>query len=278
MKIKKKCAYCNREVEDITREHVVNKAFIDTFYKNGKGYLKAFDKYTDSYAVVRDVCTKCNNEVLGRLDAYFLKFYNHNLPRFIIDSETKIEINYDFEQLSKWLLKTLYNSERKNRREDDLVPLKMYRYKEYLTGKRKDNKLFKIYMELLRDVPLEEIQQHCENIPEDFTGKIDFLKVGTIVLKSEVSSMGLENITNVNKYLISSNFAFHIFLLDPGRHTEQIFKQRLSDFKNESRISILTLIDPKKNSIELKASSRDIIDYLNETYEGDLHYTERNKN
>ncbi|MBY8961804.1 hypothetical protein KJK34_03460 [Flavobacterium sp. D11R37] len=113
-----------------------------------------------------------------------LHFNNDNLPRFIIGSETKIKINYDFERLSKWLLKTLYNSERKNRREEDQVPLKMHRYREYIIGTKKDSKLFKIYMELLRDVPLEEIQQHCENIPEDFIGKIDFLKVGTIVLKS----------------------------------------------------------------------------------------------
>ena len=266
----KKCAYCDKSNIDITKEHVVNKEFLKRFFKNGSGYAKYYDKTTSNFLTVKDVCSICNNGLLSQFDTYFLEFYDANLPRFRISPSTKIQIQYDYNKLSKWLLKTIYNSERKHSYEQ--VQNKMYRYKNYILGKDKRQKLFKIYVELLSDVPEEEIREHTE-LPEDFNGKIDMLKIGTVVLREEVNSKD----KNITKYLLSSNFMFHVFLIDPGKQSDSFFKPRLENYIQKSRKSKLFLLNPKEVSLELLGSGRTIIDIAKDSMEGTQTFVERNK-
>lgn len=156
----KQCAYCDKTTNKITSEHVVSKSFIDRYYKIGIGYAKVYDKYTQNFLTINDVCQKCNNEILSLLDSYFLEFYKSNIPEDIISKQTSLKLTYDFDKLSKWLLKTLYNSERKHSYEQ--IPKKLYRYKNYILGKDKRKRLFKIYLELLQDVPPEEIEKYTK--------------------------------------------------------------------------------------------------------------------
>lgn len=65
------------------------------FTIRGENYFKADP-------IIKDVCVKCNNEILSELDGtnlikkYFVSEY---------DPDTKLNIDYDYRLLSRWLLK-----------------------------------------------------------------------------------------------------------------------------------------------------------------------------
>ena len=74
--------------------------------------------------VIRDVCAICNNGPLSRLDEYARKLYISYFTK-----EYKIarmlRLRYDYELLSKWLLKIAYNSARASSA-PDIDILKMF--------------------------------------------------------------------------------------------------------------------------------------------------------
>lgn len=259
----KQCAYCDKTDVKITSEHVVSKGFIDKYYKIGVGYAKVYDKYTQNFLTINDVCQKCNNENLSLLDSYFLEFYEKNIPENLISKDSVLPIKYDFDKLSKWLLKTLYNSERKHSYEN--VPKKLHRFKNYILGKDKRNKLFKIYLELLQDVPTEEIEKYVEDKTLEVPKKLTFLRMGTIVFSNQLKT----GIKDLIKHFTSSNFVFHVFILDPGQHKDSVFNEMLRNYFKISKKSQLFYLNPNKTETTLKASSRTIIDILLNTMEGD---------
>lgn len=61
------CAYCSKE-EKLTKEHIIPDALLDIFAEcdftiRGENYFKADP-------IIKDVCFKCNNEILSELDNY----------------------------------------------------------------------------------------------------------------------------------------------------------------------------------------------------------------
>jgi hypothetical protein len=245
---------------------VVNKAFLDKFHKSVVGYAKVYDKYTSNYLTIHDVCDVCNNGILSLLDNYFLDFYSKNIPNIQIVKDSFIQIEYDFDKLSRWLLKTLYNSERKHTYSN--IPKKLHRFKQYILGKDKRIKLFKIYLELILDVPPEEIEKFVdEETRSQLPNKLSFLRMGTAVLSSQMRT----EIKDVVKHFTSSNFVFHVFVIDPGKHTEKLFQKRLKQYVEASGI-VLNYLEPRRNSIIVKPSTRTIVDILEKTIEGEVPY------
>lgn len=262
----KKCAYCDKTNNRITSEHVVNKAFLNKFYRSVIGYAKAYDKYTSNYLTSHDVCDVCNNGILSTLDNYFLEFYSKNIPTIQIVKDSSIKIEYDFDKLSKWLLKTLYNSERKHTYGN--IPKKLHRFKQYILGADKRTKLFKIYLELILDVPPLQIEKFVdEETRSQLPNKLSFLRIGTAVLSDQLRN----GITEVVRYFTSSNFVFHVFVIDPGKHREKIFQQRLKEYVEISGV-VLNYLDPQVGSIIAKASTRTIVDILENSIEGEDPY------
>lgn len=264
------CAYCDSNKNKITKEHVVNRSFIDRYYKTGKGYANVWEKYSENFLTVKDVCSKCNNEILSQLDSYFLDFYEANLPREIVLEDSQYSIEYNFSKLSKWLLKTSYNSERKNAYE--YLPQRMHRYKDYIVGKNNKTKLFKVFLELLSDVSESDLKK-IDNLPDDFDGKFNFLRVGTIIFPEQRNS-GFQDLV---KHVISSNFMFHIFVLNPGRHTDSIFKTTFEQYCLRAKTNKLYYLDPTKSKLMLRGSNRTIVDILEITYEGEKLFIDREK-
>lgn len=262
----KKCAYCDKTNNRITNEHVVNKAFLNKFYKGAIGYAKAYDKYTSNYLTSHDVCEVCNNGILSSLDTYFLDFYSQNAPTIQIVKDSSIRIEYEFDKLSRWLLKTLYNSERKHTYSN--IPKKLHRFKQYVLGADKRTKLFKVYLELILDVPSEEIEKYVdEETRSQLPNKLSFLRIGTAVLSSQLET----GIKEVVRCFTSSNFVFHVFVIDPGKHREKAFQQRLKEYVEISGI-VLNYLDPQLKSIIAKSSTRTIVDILENSIEGDVPY------
>ena len=211
-----KCAYCDN-VGKCTREHVVNSAFLKKFFKIGRGYSNKEDRYTANYPVINDVCAVCNNGALSKLDEYFLSFYVSNLPIIEVTSSTYIEVNYDFEKLSKWLLKTLYNCERKNGYH--ILPKQMSLLRKYIISENNDHSNFRVYIELLKDIPLDEIKLAFNGSDSgiDVPTKLNFLRLGNSVFVSEIENKKIDHII---KYFVSSNFIFHIFIVQPHQKSD----------------------------------------------------------
>jgi hypothetical protein len=261
----KKCAYCDTSKLKITKEHVVNKSFIDQYYKVGKGYANVYQKYTENYLTAKDVCAKCNNEILGSFDDYFLRFYANNLPVSIVKAGDKFKIQYEFEKLSKWLLKTIYNSERKNAY--SAIPQKMHLFKDYIIGKENENGLFKIYLEILSDVDYNEWKD-LPGLPPNFDGKFNFLRLGTILFHDQM----VTGIKDIMKHITSSNFMFHVFILNHDSLSSEGFKLVFQKYLINLGTNNLYYIDPSKTEINVIASARSIIDNLKDTFEGDKHF------
>jgi hypothetical protein len=265
----KKCAYCDKIENKISTEHIISKAFVKKYYQIGKGYINAQEKYTQNFPTVRDVCVKCNNENLNKLDMYFFEFYEKYVPTFVVKESTEIKIDYDFNKLSAWLLKTLYNSERKNAYSH--LPKKLHRLRQYILGKDTRTKLFRIYFELIQDIDKEEIRKHHPDPNVEVPDKIDYLRIGNTVFSDQLRAGNIE----LFKYIVTSNFVFHVFLLNQGKLGASNTKVLLDKYLNMNNISRISFLDPLKGSLTLKASNRTIIDMLEKTFEGKKHIADR---
>jgi len=106
----KKCAYCKSE-QSLTREHVI-PAFIYSIQKKTKqkciGWNDVIEKMIGGEFKVKDVCGKCNNEILGLLDEYAKNTFTESG----ILVENYISLTYDYNHLTRWLLKVSFNSSR----------------------------------------------------------------------------------------------------------------------------------------------------------------------
>ena len=72
-------------------------------------YNKKIDKLVYSDPVIKDVCAKCNNELLSPLDLYLSEIYDSYLYQSLKPGDST-SIEFDFEMLSRALLKISYNS------------------------------------------------------------------------------------------------------------------------------------------------------------------------
>jgi hypothetical protein len=256
------CAYCDNPLtsDNRTKEHVVNKSFLNNYYQDTKGYANCYNKITSNYLTIGDVCNVCNNEVLSLLDSYFLEFYEAVYNEQIITPTYKVKFNYDFDRLSRWLLKTLYNSERKNGY--DFIPPILHQYRDYITGKNKQID-FKVIVELLLDENPDLIKKHSGSK----ITKLDFFRISNQVF-------GTHTRPNTIKFIAASNIVFHVVL--PDLCTERSNDILLGLFKHVSNTGDnLFEIRPDGNEIEITPSKRTIIDIFATTIEGDKRFNQR---
>ncbi|WP_427340748.1 hypothetical protein [Caloranaerobacter sp. DY30410] len=144
----KTCAYCGSNQNKLTAEHIIPSSLIRLYpeqdvnitpyriYKNNKGHT------------INDVCSKCNNEILGDLDNYGVKL----VKEFFLTEYNKddiIDFEYDYDMLARWLLKIAYNLERSLKSD-----VKWFRDNiDYiLNGKNLSNNKFSIFSGLYVDM------------------------------------------------------------------------------------------------------------------------------
>lgn len=106
----RECAYCGA-VENLTREHIFPESVISRY----EGYLLSCTDRSDTFfradLVVKDVCAFCNNGFLSRLDNYFISLFERYMTVPILPGD-KVEIEFDYNSLLRFLLKVSYNSSR----------------------------------------------------------------------------------------------------------------------------------------------------------------------
>ena len=105
------CAYCGGQ-GPLTKEHIIPRFLYRQFPQQKLGYNARADKFMKWEAQVRDVCAACNNGPLSQLDLYAQQFFSSINCERTYTSRERIEIEYNYEQLVRWLLKVSYNSSR----------------------------------------------------------------------------------------------------------------------------------------------------------------------
>jgi len=104
------CAYCGKE-GTFSREHIWPKCFLERVDYLAAHYSPESGNVHGADYIVKDVCQVCNNEKLSKLDQYFCSLYDiyFKEPR---GPNSEVIFKYDFNLLSRVLLKIAYNTAR----------------------------------------------------------------------------------------------------------------------------------------------------------------------
>lgn len=113
----KKCAYCDIKTK-LTKEHIWPKCIIKRIPELTFRYVGSQEKFVRSELVISDVCSKCNNEKLSKLDSYFCSLYDKYFKDFH-EEKKEFVFEYEYDLLLRSLLKIIFNSSRTIDREDN---------------------------------------------------------------------------------------------------------------------------------------------------------------
>lgn len=111
----RRCAYCGSEGK-MSREHLWPASLHSRLVAvNGtdKGlfWLRRINAEVQGEPTMRDVCRACNNGPLSELDNYICMLFDRYFAR-ILQRFEKVEVEFDYHLLKRWLLKMSYNSAR----------------------------------------------------------------------------------------------------------------------------------------------------------------------
>jgi hypothetical protein len=153
------CAYCGAQ-GPLTREHLWPKSLHQRLLntreeKSSLFWLAKIKKEIPNEPTVRDVCATCNNTILSKLDNYIGKLFDQSFVRILKRNE-KIEFQYDYHRLKRWLLKISFNSARIHSSVDAIVYQSLL---PYIRGETLD---------LGRSVQLFCLLSYPAKVPEEF--------------------------------------------------------------------------------------------------------------
>ncbi|MCG7571045.1 hypothetical protein MHM89_13995 [Pseudoalteromonas sp. CNC9-20] len=156
------CIYCGKS-EKLTREHILPSFVYQHHYQiEGQntvvGWREKPEKVIAGEAIIKDVCSNCNNIILSEYDSH-VKGVLESADIFqknFLCKETSF--HYDYALLSRWLLKVSYNSSRASGKQ-----IKEFEsFKHYILDKTLENSSYFLTCGLLKPVKLseEEFIQH----------------------------------------------------------------------------------------------------------------------
>ncbi|WDF48798.1 hypothetical protein PQ460_12280 [Paenibacillus sp. KACC 21273] len=113
LKFMKKCSYCGNQAPNFTKEHIIPSGLLEMYPDQDVTFNNTTTKnrmYKDNQGQsIKDVCANCNNNLLGKLDAYGVRLIRqYFLEKY--DEDSTINMKYDYHLLQRWLLKIIYNS------------------------------------------------------------------------------------------------------------------------------------------------------------------------
>jgi hypothetical protein len=109
------CAYCGCP-GNLTREHLWPASLHERLMRANKTtensfWLRKIDAEIAGEPKIKDVCKRCNNGPLSQLDNYICTLFDRYFAR-ILSQHEKIDFEYDYHLLKRWLLKLCFNSAR----------------------------------------------------------------------------------------------------------------------------------------------------------------------
>ena len=232
----KKCAYCNIDLTKKikTKEHVIPNGLIKLFPNQNITFThdKAYKDNTGQ--TISDVCNNCNNVVLSELDTYGVNLIKDNFLAKFKPNDT-LNISFDYNKLSRWLLKIAFNYERVEKNSCTWFKRNL----DYINGKSTKSEHFSIFGGLHVDMnPMGE--ENDLYLPLNIGVDLKFYDAG-------ISSYG--NLINGN--VSKSNYTPLIF--------ENIYKTYSFRFASSKFILILWEKDTDINYIK---STEDLIESL----------------
>jgi hypothetical protein len=109
------CSYCQQQAT-FTKEHLWPAAlhkrlFVANQQTSNTFWLARLQREIPAEPQIRDVCAHCNNVVLSELDSYICALFDKTFVR-ILKRHEKVQFDYNYHLLKRWLLKMSYNSAR----------------------------------------------------------------------------------------------------------------------------------------------------------------------
>ena len=232
------CAYCKSNAK-LTREHVFPQ-FIIKKETDMLSFSEKAAKIRKMELTTKDVCAKCNNEELSRLDDYICRLYDSHFAKIIYRNEA-LQFSYDFGKLARWLLKVSYNSSRSMGIDADVLG-------NYTTVILTNGEIPKRLMIFLDIVTPTTIQSENLIFKEDKEIAPRAIRCARI----HIPDNSLENYTI---RLIALN-SYYFYLV--------IIPEEIDDYKIYSKEVINQIIpgkylDPDNSNIEVVGSERDAL-------------------
>ncbi|MEI8291646.1 MAG: hypothetical protein WCH99_19435 [Verrucomicrobiota bacterium] len=250
------CAYCGEAKGKLTREHIFPDALDIEYRKDGKGTKDPYwierleKKFVIGQPTIKDVCANCNNIVLSQLDTYGLSLYKKYFCK-IAEKGQRIDFEFDYDLLLRWILKLSYNSARVNNA-GDLEQLRKYR--SFILGRHKRPSRLALYLTLIyrheTDEPTKAFAAKLQKqIPHEHTP--DLLRIGHFKIQSPGWS------ALVSRTVFFQSFLFSIFSVGEKQpYTEFDKLQSQSSHRKHMKTSgnkgFLATLNPMGRSVPVK--------------------------
>jgi hypothetical protein len=244
------CAYCGSDSK-LTKEHILPRCI----YKRTPDHdLQIFkSKSVGGELTVGDVCNTCNNVALSQLDNYICKLFDLYFYQVILQNQT-VDFQYNFHYLTRWLLKTSYNSARTQ--QDNRDSKLLAQYTDYILGNSLCPSKLAIYVQLITPYP---IPKEKKDEMREFVGNAEYLppeyeRIAKVIISDNSSSIGLLRLVAIK------SFYFYIVTPSSISISEKRWKQTL--YAVQSNLGGLFKLGYNHTRITLRASNINVLDMM----------------
>lgn len=224
----KKCEYCGKQFDNNkhqrTKEHIFPQQIIEMFPEQYISYTHKGNFIDKSGITIRDVCRKCNNDLLGELDSSC----NSMIKEYFLDEnesyDSQVTIFKEGDIIKRWILKIAYNYLRYKKSDCN-----WFEYaKDYmLYGNKLVNIYFSLYMGLhvnVSPMPEDSYGYRPINIVENPRIYGTSFYTSTVLgLDIDLSSVKIPNISN-SFSIRFGNAVFFLILWKDGKKSDIIKK------------------------------------------------------
>lgn len=248
------CAYCGQPAPQ-TGEHIFSSCLIKRQPESQLRMHRMPTKFIPPHQTINDVCEECNSQRLGETDAEICRLYDEYFST-LVESEENVKFEYDFNLLSRWLMKSSYNSIRAGRKKYEETRLR--NLSEYIIGKGKPEFYFSIFVLLV--TPYELKERDIEELSNVDELNFDYLEGEKGRLEPEImgaKQFGLEegNLGRTEIYLCLINSYFFFALI----HSKNRFQAKAADKEFGQLAPNLNRLSNYPNGCLLSASEYDFI-------------------
>ena len=152
---RRKCAFCSA-TQGLTNEHVFPNFLYqrnrETHFINIANTPRG-DKAVGSELQIGDVCSTCNNGVLSRLDEHAAQLYDRYFGTLIRPGD-RVRFSFDFDLLTRWLLKLGYNLARSR----NWIISSRSPVPEYILGRTLRPAGLRLFVQLVVPTPTDRIR------------------------------------------------------------------------------------------------------------------------
>lgn len=213
------CAYC-KIANPLTKEHLwptsLHRRLVAANQQDASAFwLARLRKSIPNEPQIRDVCAQCNNGVLSELDTYICSLFDSKFIHMPLRNE-KVQFEYRYHYLKRWLLKICFNSARIH---DSLDLFALETLSPYILGKANDlGRSVQLFLRLSfpQEIPAEDILPGFES-ERPLVFYPDMNRVGHVYYIAE----------NIGKKILRAvylrSYTFYLAFWEPGKgQAEQI--------------------------------------------------------